>query len=117
MTEGHRFSQSVDRACPRSTQASAWVTLAIIGGVNLAPGIASAQPFIGLGHLPGTSQSYVAGLNHDGIIAVGYCEEDFATGSYIRAFRWSRDRGMEDLGTLPGGVLRQTRRRSVLTAL
>src|SRR5262245_44552876 len=58
---------------------------------------AQAQPFVGLGFLPGGVQSAAARVNADGMVVVG------SAGNH--AFRWTSAGGMVDLGTLPGGTI------------
>src|ERR1019366_4155499 len=50
---------------------------------------------VGLGHLPGTTNSSATGVSADGSVIVG------TSGS--QAFRWTAGSGMVGLGYLPGG--------------
>jgi len=58
-----------------------------------------AQRLIWLGTLPGSDQSWAAGVSADGSVVVGYAQN--AAGQ-TRAFRWTASGGMQDLGTLGG---------------
>jgi probable HAF family extracellular repeat protein len=52
-----------------------------------------------LGALPGGCCSYAYGVSADGAVVVGYADND--AGRW-RAFRWTAEDGMQDLGTLGG---------------
>ena len=58
-----------------------------------------------LGTLPGGSYSEAWGVSADGAVVVGwtYYDPEEGYGYYERAFRWTENDGMQDLGTL-GGV-------------
>jgi uncharacterized membrane protein len=51
-----------------------------------------------LGSLPNSSSSISTDLSADGTVVVGFC----GPLSTARAFRWTRNAGMQDLGALPG---------------
>jgi probable HAF family extracellular repeat protein len=58
-----------------------------------------------LGTLPGGDGSVALGVSANGAVVVGrtYYYDDTEGGYYERAFRWTENDGMQDLGTLPGG--------------
>ena len=58
-----------------------------------------AQRLIWLGTLPGSDQSWAAGVSADGSVVVGWAQN---AAGWPRAFRWTASDGMEDLGTLGG---------------
>jgi len=65
----------------------------------IAPVGAWAGSFIKLGELPGgDTQSFASGVSDDGLVVVG--SSRITTGSSFRAFRWTFEEGMQDLGTL-----------------
>ena len=55
---------------------------------------------VGLGHLPGDTNSTATGVSADGSVIVGTSSS--ASGS--QAFRWTAGSGMVGLGYLPGGT-------------
>src|ERR1019366_6768139 len=55
---------------------------------------------VGLGHLPGTTDSSVAGVSADGSVVVGTSY----SASSSQAFRWTAGFGMVGLGHLPGST-------------
>src|ERR1019366_5009485 len=55
---------------------------------------------VGLGHLPGTTDSSVAGVSADGSVVVGTSY----TASSSQAFRWTAGFGVVGLGHLPGST-------------
>ncbi|MDZ4781759.1 MAG: hypothetical protein SGJ19_16015 [Planctomycetia bacterium] len=71
---------------------------------------ARAASFQGLGAPTGDSASYAYGVSSNGSVVVGYSE---AAPTSFQAFRWSADQGIEGLGDLPGGFLRQSRAHAV----
>jgi probable HAF family extracellular repeat protein len=71
---------------------SAWV-LALLATV------AWSQSITWLGTLPGGSSSEAWGVSADGAVVVGW---SYNAAGYNRAFRWTVDGGMQDLGTLGG---------------
>ena len=70
-------------------------------GLVLAPTLARADDFQGLGFLPGGSNSAALGMSADGTVVVG--ESTIAGNVATHAFRWSGG-AMSDLGTLAGGT-------------
>lgn len=64
------------------------------------PGPTTAS-FQGLGHLPGGAGSFATGISGDGSDVVGFGDR---TESPLRAFRWTPESGMQDIGTLGGGA-------------
>lgn len=58
---------------------------------------------IGLGFLPGGTQSTALGVSGDGTTVVGFADNSDAPGLQAEAFVWTREEGMRPLGILPGG--------------
>jgi len=61
-------------------------------------------PLVDLGVIPGTSLSYSRGISGDGNTVVGACEPAQTSGVLGKAFRWTPQGGMQNLGhTRPDG--------------
>jgi probable extracellular repeat, HAF family len=58
-----------------------------------------SQSLTWLGRLPGGNQSFALGVSADGAVVVGW---SYNADWQRRAFRWTVDGGMQDLGTLGG---------------
>lgn len=58
--------------------------------------------FVGLGVLPGMTNSFAYAVSDDGLVVVG--TSDDASGANSRAFRWTAATGMVSLGVLPGAT-------------
>jgi probable HAF family extracellular repeat protein len=74
---------------------SAWV-------LSLLATVAWSQSITWLGVLPGGDYSVASGVSADGSVVVGWSYSNAARRD--RAFRWTVDGGMQDLGTLGGGA-------------
>src|SRR5262245_7893334 len=90
----------------RSTSASlAFSATCRHRAARIALGMAAMNPLLAqptitnLGVLPGGTNSYGLAISADGSTVVG--ESESSAG--VRAFRWTAQHGMQDLGTLPGG--------------
>lgn len=88
--------------CPRKS--SAWLFYSILFFVLAThSGISSAQCEIAdLGGLNGGVESTGFRVSADGKVVVGWARDGAAKGA-IRAFRWTREEGMQSLGNLNGG--------------
>ncbi|MCB9858909.1 MAG: PEP-CTERM sorting domain-containing protein [Phycisphaeraceae bacterium] len=90
-----------------------WGELSTAEGVNIdgsvVVGQSSGEAFrwtdsggmMGLGFLPGKTNSWAWGVSHDGNTVVGY--SGLSLGAGREAFRWTPSTGMVALGDLPGG--------------
>src|SRR5262245_12470236 len=73
---------------------SAMVLLLGLAATGLKSRCALAQGLTGLGSLPGEANSLGMGVSADGSVVVGAA----GTGGYNRAFRWTAEEGMQDIG-------------------
>ncbi|HED53559.1 MAG TPA: hypothetical protein ENJ00_05090 [Phycisphaerales bacterium] len=71
-----------------------------------SPAPAPAQPsFVTLGDLPGGDiNSVPSDLSTDGSVVVGTGTTSGGLGASLGAFRWTRQTGLQPLGSLPGGL-------------
>ncbi len=104
------LSRLLRASCPCKTVSQGATKTALGGAALLTCFVATtslADSFAGLGQLAGHkfggTNSAALGISGDGVVVVGEArtEPDFATGnSYMQAFRWTAQDGMQPLGVL-----------------
>jgi probable HAF family extracellular repeat protein len=72
----------------------------LTGGSNEAFRWTSETGMVGLSHLSGGLTSEARGISADGLVVVGYSDDDTLPGENGQAFRWSAETGMVGLGRL-----------------
>jgi len=114
--ENGRYDFGLEPGMPGVSAAYAVSNDAAIIAGQMYPDINSSQqsrafrrvgngPLVDLGLIPGNTRSYARGISGDGQTVVGACESGQLTGLFGKAFRWTSQGGMQDLGhTRPGGL-------------